>query len=151
MKAPLVIIFFTLVLGLSAACGGNNNQQAGPSPVLVTENFTGTLNPMGTAMHTFTVNYGGNYSDASITINSLTAVSDGSAKAITIGVGFGNVNVGVCTLSSQYTNPAAPLNTELATSVQPFIAGPYCVQVFDNPASPTVPEPLTYAITVKHF
>jgi len=64
------------------------------------------------------------------------------------GVGFGTLNLGVCT--PVLTNPAATIGGELPTNTSPFVTGTYCVQVFDNPAAPTVPEPLTYSITVKH-
>jgi hypothetical protein len=110
--------------------------------------FTGTINPLGTASHSFTVAYAGG-SNASITVNSLVTVANQTSQAITIGVGFGTLNLGVCTPA--ITNPAATIGTELPTSTSPFGNSTYCVQVFDNPAAPTVPEPLTYSITVKHY
>jgi hypothetical protein len=146
-----------LVLGLMLAvstangCGGTTAAAASPSAVLSTDSFTGTISPLGAASHTFTVNYSGAYTNASLTVTSLTTVASAAAQAITVGVGFGTSNLGVCTRSSTYTNPAAPLNTELPTTGSPFIAGVYCVQVFDNPDSSTVTEPLNYAITVKHY
>jgi len=136
-----------------AACGGSNNPAAPTTPaaVLATETFTGTISPLGTAFNSFTVNYAGSNSDASITVTSLTTVASGTPQAITIGIGFGTVNLGVCTRSASYTNPAAPLNTELTTTGMPFSAGSFCVQVFDNTSAPTVTEPLNYSITVKHY
>ncbi len=134
---------------VSFACGGST--PTAPTPVLTTENFTGTITPLGAKSHTFNVNFAENYSDSSFTLTSLTAVADATPRAITIGVGFGSVSVGVCTRAAQYSNPATPLNTELPTTGGVFIAGQYCISVFDNPAAPTVTEPLNYAITVKHY
>ncbi len=113
--------------------------------------FTGIIRPLGTDSHQFTVNYTAAQSDASVKVTSLTSVATGAPANITIGVGFGNTNVGVCTISSTVTNVAAPLNTELPTTGEPFVAGPYCVEIFDNPAAPTVTEPLNYSLTVSHF
>ena len=49
------------------------------------------------------------------------------------------------------TVAAAAIGAEVATTTSPFLAGGYCVLVFDNPAAPTVTEPLTYSIKVNHF
>ena len=148
IRRALGIVLFSCV---AAASCNQSATMVTPSPVLATETFTGTINPLGSVSHSFTVTYASANSDASITVNSLVTVTSGSAQAITIGVGFGTLNVGVCTRATAYTNAAAPLNTELATSGSPFAAGSFCVQVFDNPDAPTVAEPLTYSITVKHY
>ncbi len=137
--------------GLLVSTCSNNNTATTPSAVLATENLTGTISPLGTASNNFTVNYSAAYSNASITVTSLKTVADGTPQAITIGVGFGSTNLGVCTRSATFSNGAAPLNAELPTTGSPFIAGVYCVQIYDNPDSPTVTEPLTYAVTVKHY
>ena len=139
-------------LGLAQACGGSTaTAPSTPAAVLTTETFSGTIVPLGTASHTFTVNYAAANSDASVTVTSLTAVSTGAAQTTTIGLGFGTPNLGVCSRATNYTNPTAPLNTELLTNGMPFIAGSFCVQIFDNTSSPTVTEPLNYSLTVKHY
>lgn len=121
-----------------------------PTPTLETETFSGTLAPLGVASHTFNVAYGGT-SDASVTVTRLVAASDSSDRAITIGVGFGSVNVGVCTRAAAYTNPKADLNVELNTNGGAFPAGQWCVAIFDNTDAPTVTEPLLYTMVVKHY
>jgi hypothetical protein len=78
-------------------------------------------------------------------------VANATPQPITIGVGFGEISVGVCTRLGSLSNPAAPLNTELPTTGGVFSPGTFCVQVFDNPVSPTVTEPLNYTITVRHY
>ena len=138
------------LFGAGSAVSFGNGNTAAPTPLPITDKFTGTIAPLGTDSHNFTVVYSG-YSDASFTITSLTTVADGTTPAISIGVGFGTTNVGVCTRSAGFTNPSAPLATELSTTGTPFTPGVFCIQVFDNPDSPTVTEPLNYAITVKHY
>jgi len=145
-----LFFFFVLLIGASG-CGSNSTTPTTPTPVTptqVSDTFTGTIAPLGTDTHNFTVTYTAG-SNASITINSLVTVADQTPQSITIGVGFGYLNLGVCTVV--LTNPAAPLGTELATTSQPFSNGTFCVQVFDNTAAPTVLEPLTYSLTVKHY
>jgi hypothetical protein len=141
-----------IIVGAAVGCGGNTpSAPSTPAAVLNTESFSGTIAPGGTASNAFTVLYSAAYSDASVTIMSLTTVADGTAQPITIGIGFGTTSLGVCSRASQYSNPTAPLNTELQTSGAPFIAGTFCVQLFDNPNAPTVTEPLNYTISVKHY
>lgn len=146
-----VTIGLLLGTGSMAGCGGSSPTVPTPTAVLSTEVFTGTIAPLGTASHPFTVNYAAAYSDASITVTALATVGNGTPQSITIGVGFGTTNLGVCTRAAGYSNVAAPLNTELPTSGTPFIAGLFCVQLFDNPAVPTVTEALSYSITIKHY
>lgn len=138
------------LLGAGAAISCGNGNTTSPTALPIVDKFTGTIAPLGTDSHNFTIVYSG-YSDASFTVTSLTTVADGTTPSISIGVGFGTTNVGVCTRSTGFTNPSAPLNAELATTGTPFTPGLYCIQVFDNPDSPTVTEPLNYAITVKHY
>ena len=146
------IVFMMSLLyaaGASTTCGSTTEPT--PAPTLSTEVFTGTVSPAGTASHIFTVNYTDGSSDAAVTVTSLTSVATGAAQSMTIGIGFGSVSVGACSRSASLSNAAAPLNTELPTTNTPFVAGQYCVQIYDNPDSPTVQEPLTYSITVRHY
>lgn len=142
-----------LAAAATASCGSGTTPitPTTPAAVLATEVFTGVIVPLGTASHSFTVTYATAYSDASLTVTSLATVADGTAAPVTIGVAFGTTSLGVCTRSTTYVNPAGPYNVELPTTGAPFIAGTFCVQLFDNPAAPTVTEPLNYSITVKHY
>lgn len=133
---------------LTAGCG---DSPTAPSATLETETFTGTLSPLGLSSHAFTVQYGYAYSDASVTVTRLVTVADGSERQISVGVGFGTVNVGSCTRAAALTNATAPYNVELPTNGSPFVAGPYCIAIFDNLDAPTVTEPLTYTLVVKHY
>jgi hypothetical protein len=118
-----------------------------PIPVLATDTFTGTLAQLGKDSKTFTVNYTGDYSDASVTVNSLTT-GGGTALSTTIGIAFGSIAFDTsCTPSSTLTATAATLGQEMRTPVA-FYAGRYCVLIFD---SGTLPEAVTYSLTVKHY
>ena len=136
---------FVLMIGGLAGCRSN-----GPTPNEVSDSFTGVLAPLGTNSHNFTITLT-SFSDASITIDTLTSVATGAAQTITVGVGFGNLNTGTCARLAGLTNTAAPINVELATTGLPFAAGTFCVQIFDNPDAPTVTEPLNYKLTVRHY
>jgi hypothetical protein len=137
-----------LMIGLAAGCG---DSPTAPTATVVTETFSGTLSPLGISIHTFNVNYAEAYSDASVTVTRLATVADGSERQISVGVGFGTISVGVCTRAAALTNATAPYNVELPTNGSPFLAGPFCVAVFDNTDAPTVTEPLLYTLTVKHY
>ena len=146
---PLAVLALLACVPAAGACG----RKIGPSeiPTLTTETFAGTLQPLGTSSHSFTVRYLVTSTDASVTVTSLTAVSSNSPANVTIGVAFGNANTGVCTRAPSYTNVAARLNEAVRTVDVPFTGGVYCVQIFDNPANPTVTEPLNYSLSVTHY
>jgi hypothetical protein len=139
------------MLMLPVLAAGCSDSPTAPSATLETETFTGTLSPLGLSSHAFNVQYGSAYSDASVTVTRLVTVADGSERQISVGVGFGTVNVGSCTRAAALTNPTAPYNVELPTNGSPFLAGTYCIAIFDNTDAPTVTEPLTYTMVVKHY
>ena len=149
VQRSTVIVALLVAVSASGAC----SRKLGPSdiPTVSSDTFTGVITPLGESSHTFIVNYTVGYTDADVTVTSLTAVSNGAPQAITIGVAFGNIAGGVCTKAPSYTNPVTQLNTVVRTEDVPFLAGPFCVQIFDNPAGPTVTEPLNYSLTVRHY
>jgi hypothetical protein len=144
---------FALGVGLFvfvAACGSPTV----PTPIQKVENFTGTLQPLGTDTKPFTVSYSQSTSDLSVTINSLTTVAGSTpVTGITIGVAFGAPSGTSCAIQVQA--PAAPLGQELFAP-NGASAGNYCVVIFDCPTGTTgctsmLTEPVTYAMTVKHY
>jgi hypothetical protein len=145
----LISVTLLTVLVVAGGCGSSSPTQASIAPTIVSDTFTGTINPMGTDSHNFTVTYAAAATNASVTVTSLASVADQTPQAITIGVGFGYLNLGVCNV--QLSNPAATIGTELPTTTSPFQSGTYCVQIFDNQAAPTVSTPMTYGLTVKHY
>jgi hypothetical protein len=151
-RSPGLIAPCILFAALTAGCG--DDSPTAPTPVLQTENFTGTLQPLGVDFKTFTVAYTQGATDLSITINSLSTVSSSTpVTGITIGVGIGTVVTNACAV--QVTAPAANLGQELFAP-NGASAGSYCVQVSDCPATATgctstLPEAVSYTMTVKHY
>lgn len=136
----------TALIGFLAGC---KKDPVIPTPVLETQEFTGTLSPGGTNIHTFTVSFAYSGTDASVTLKSLTGPS--GAVSTTIGLGFGTLGFdGSCTRSSAATVAAANIGQEYATSGGLFGAGNYCISVFDAGTLAAVGA-LNYAITVKHY
>ena len=151
MRSAVRLSTILILLVSISACG----RKIGPSeiPIQTTETFTGTIGPQGASHHAFTVNYAVTFTDATLTLTSLTKVSDGSVPAISVGLAFGNTNStgSVCTRAPSYTRVAVSVNQPLPTVDVPFINGLYCVQIFDNPAVPTITEPLNYTLQVVHY
>jgi hypothetical protein len=140
-----------VALCAAAACNKETPTEPTPEAVIITDVFTGVIAPLGTNTHSVTVVYTYAATNASAIVTSLTSVADGTSKPVTIGLGFGTVNLGACTRVASVTNPVAPFNQELFVPEGTFGPGLYCFQVFDNPAAPTVTEPLNYSITVRHY
>ena len=70
-----------------AACGGSSgssNSITAPSAVVTTDTFTGTVDPGGTKVHTFTVTTPGAVS--------ITMTAAGPPATISMGLGIGNPN-----------------------------------------------------------
>jgi hypothetical protein len=140
-----------MLLTLAAGC---NESPTAPTPVLQTETFTGTLQPLGTDFKTFTIAYAQGATDLSVSINTLTTVAGSTpVTGITIGIGFGAVSGATCSLQIQ--TPVAALGQELFAP-NGASAGTYCVQIFDCPTgttgcSSTLTEAVTYSMTVKHY
>ena len=140
-----------ILLGLITSC---NSTPTAPTPVLQTETFTGTLQPLGLDVKTFAVVYTQSSTDLSVIINSLTTVTGSSpVTGITMGIGFGAISGSTCSLQVQ--TPVATLGQELfaPNGASP---GTYCVQIFDCPTgttgcTSTLTEAVTYSMTVKHY
>ena len=83
---------FTLVavaLTLGTGCGS----ATAPSPTLLTDTFTGTLQPLGSDFKTFSITYNQSSSDLSVSVDSLKTVANSTpVTGITIGIGFGAVS-----------------------------------------------------------
>src|SRR5262245_24401989 len=135
---------------VASVAGCKKKAPVAPDPVEATDTFTGTVSPGGQAFHQFNVTYSYATSGAGVTVTSLTTVANGTPQTSTIGISFGSINFGVCT--PVISNPTVALNTEVLTNSDTFL-GPstYCVRIYDNPAAPTVTEPLNYSFKVRHY
>jgi hypothetical protein len=135
-------------LSFGAAIAAGCGQPTAPSPILASDLFTGTIAVQGSDTKSFVVAYDKEFSDGSVTVTAISKAADATPLAITIGVGFGVTAAdGSCVRDPTFSAAAAAIGQELvATGV--FFAGTYCVQVFD---AGTLTEPVTYALTVRHY
>jgi len=134
------LIALVACLAISAGCDNSGDSTStGPSLPLTTDTFTGTLDPLGTAFHPFTVAQAG---ELDIT---LTAV--GPPPTIFMGLGIGTLSSdsASCSLDTRF-------NVVVQASMTPQIpvnagAGRYCVQIVDvgNQTGQ-----VSYTITVAH-
>ena len=118
-----------------------------PSPVLVNENFNGTLAVGGTGTHNFTVTTAQGSSDGAVRVVSLTSAA-GTAVSTTIGVGFGSIEAdGSCRRSTVLVTTTATIGVRLVAPAA-FLNSEYCVQIFD---AGTLTEPVNYSLNVEHY
>jgi hypothetical protein len=124
----------------AAACGGSSNPTTvtAPTGTVVTQTFTGTIQPGGASNDPFTVTVAGTVS--------ITLVSAGPPATITMGLGVGNPSsTGTCAFIQGGTTTATAGSTAQLSGQ--LGAGSYCVAVVDigNAAGP-----ITYTVTVAH-
>jgi hypothetical protein len=127
-------------LGMATACGGsssNTSSVLAPTGTLVTDTFSGTVQPGGVDFNPFTITTGG-------TVN-VTLVSAGPPPTITMGLGIGTPSAGTCVLLSGASTAATASSTAQLTGT--LSAGSYCVEVLDvgNAAGP-----IAYTVAVAH-
>jgi hypothetical protein len=132
---------------LAAACGGSSDATTvtAPTGTVVTETFTGTLNPpvngvLQANIHTFTVTTAGG------SIN-VTLVSAGPPSTIQVGLGLGNPSsTGTCSFIPGFVQQTSAGSTaQISGAGAP--AGAYCVAVGDIG---NVLQPVSYTVTVAH-
>jgi len=134
-----------LVAAVGAAC---SDPPTAPTPVLISDTFTGTVAPAGLDAKSFVVTYQADYSDASVRITAINTVANATPLTITLGVGFGIVAAdGSCARDPNFSSAAAVIGQEL-TATGVFLNGTYCIQVFD---AGTLTEPVAYALTINHY
>jgi hypothetical protein len=127
-----------LLAPLAAACGSNNSPTTptAPSPVAVTEQFSGTLTPNGGRTHDFAVQQAG-----TVTVR-LSALTPEDAV---LGLSLGTWNGVLCQVI--LPNDKATLNTAVTGTAQN--TGLFCARVYD--AAGTLTRDVDYTIDVTHF
>lgn len=124
-------------LAASFGCGGGEDSPTAPTPTVIIETFSGTLEPSGSLVHPFRVSVAGQVDVL------LTAVQPNSTLSLTVGVGtWDGTN---CTVVTSNFN--ARIGT-IAISGN-ALAGDFCVRVSDSariPADTTA----SYAVQVNH-
>lgn len=131
-----------VVVTAAAACGGSstNSSVVAPAATVVTETFTGTVDPLGTKVHSFSVTAPGQVS--------VTMTAAGPPATITMGLGLGNPDsAGNCIFLSGATTQAVANTTTPQLSGTLSSSGAYCIAIGDigNAAGP-----ITYSVTVSH-
>ena len=110
-----------------------------PTTPLVTENFSGTVQPGGNDAHSFTVTS----NNAAITLGMTSA---GPPATIAMGFGIGQTVSGSCQLlSGGFGTYAASASPQLSGTIP---TGTYCVMVYDvgNQAAA-----ITYTVVIQHY
>jgi len=125
-----------LALAVMTACGDDDPvTPTTPTPTLVTEVFSGTLNPNSAATHTFTAASGGTVS--------VTLTTIGPDSTTIAGLALGEWNGTACT--ERIANDSAVQTTVIIGSASQ--AGQLCVRVRDVGR---FVEPTSYEVTVLH-
>jgi hypothetical protein len=125
-----------LAIAAMMACGDDDPvTPTTPTPTLVTEVFTGTLNPNSAATHTFTAASGGTVS--------VTLTTIGPDSAMIAGLALGEWNGTAC--AERIANDAAVQTTVIIGSASQ--AGQLCARIRDVGR---FVEPTSYEVTVLH-
>jgi len=122
---------------LAGACGSTTVPVA-PTPVIITDTYSGTLIPASAGVFTFTTLSGG------AVITTLTALGPDSTK--TVGLSLGTFNGVVCTVTLDNIAASQGFSFNATTSS----VGTYCVRIYDNGNTTTDGVPYTFTITVAH-
>jgi hypothetical protein len=110
-----------------------------PTTAVVTENFSGTVQPGSNDAHSFTVTT----NNAAI---SLTLTSVGPPSTIAMGFGVGQTVAGSCQLlSGGYGTYSASTTPQLSGTIG---SGTYCVMVYDVGNQSAA---ITYTVVVSHY
>jgi hypothetical protein len=133
----LVRLLLVIAVGCGAAACDNGDIIVDPTPPIVTETFTGTVNRNGLQQHTFVATARG-------TVKATIAAIEPSSSPV-VGFSMGTWDGAVCT--AVMTNRFATTSSSLSGAVVGITS--LCVQIFD--ASGEVPEdaPVSYTITVE--
>ena len=120
------------------ACDSETTTPPAPTPIIISETYSGTLIPASAGTFTFTTLTGG------AVISTLTKVGPDNTK--TVGFSLGTYGGGVCTV---ILDNAAAIEGFLFTAATSSI-GTYCVRIYDNGSVTTDNIPYTFTITVSH-
>jgi len=137
------------VLGLvllAAACSDSKITGIPVAPDLTPpgalESFSGTLEPQGISLHTFTVAQTGNVQVTLIGV--VPQLVPGPSAPITVGLGIGTPSgLGTCLVLYQVSAQPGTAAQIIGTAT----AGPDCITIFDVG---NLTQPVNYTVTVAH-
>jgi len=139
--------FVAALVLLIAACGQSDTSTSTTEPSTTAppssvEAFSGTLQPTGTNLHSFTVRETG-YVEITL-IGVVPQLGTGPSAPITLGLGIGTPSgTGTCMVLYQVNAQAGTAAQIIGTAT----AGPDCLTVFDVG---TLSQPVNYTVTVAH-
>ena len=132
---------------LTAACSGSDTSTSTTAPSAsalpaAVEAFSGTLQPQGTNLHTFTVAQTG-YVEVTL-IGVVPQFAAGPSAPVTVGLGIGTPSgTGTCLVLYQVNAKAGSAAQIIGTAT----AGPDCLSIFDVG---NLTQPVNYTVTVAH-
>jgi hypothetical protein len=142
-RLRLCLPLAVLTLAVSA-CGGSSSDSSltSPSatPTLVTENFSGSIDQFGTAVHPFAVTVSGGSLTAGFT-------NVGPLATLALGMGIGTWDGTTCSLSIVQNDNARAGYVALSGTAT---AGNYCIRVYDSGNIPDAGS-ATYTLQVMHY
>lgn len=128
-------LIVAVALAVSAAACGDDATPTSPT-VTVTDDFSGTLVPLGTNTHTFTVKAAGT---VTVMLNSVTPLA-----TLAIGVSIGSWDGTNCGVLAANGNARVSTTSVLSGTANP---ANFCLQVYD---SGNLTGDITYALQVTH-
>ncbi len=136
MSRSISVTFTLLAAALAVACNNNNTTSpTAPTPVSVTESFSGTLTVNGATTFPFTVQQTG---AVSATLNTLS--TDGAV----VGLSLGTWNGAACQIIIANDNAAQGITVN-GTAAS---TGNFCTRVYDVGK---IAAPVDFTITVTHY
>jgi len=134
----LVMLLMTVALPLCSACGSSSGTTpVTPAPVTTTEDFTATLDQLGSMTHAFSVAAAGTVQVKFTDVEPLA----------TMGLGVAVTTGGTACGSDIAQNTNAKSGTTALTGTA--AVGSYCIRVFDAGNIP-VDTTVTYTVEVTH-
>jgi hypothetical protein len=130
-----LLLVLPLALGVSG-CGDNTDTITVPTPVEVTESYSGTVGQGGVSYHVIAAKVG----TVTMTMNSI-----GPDPAATLGMSIGVLNSIAC--ASVMDNPTAQAGSQLVGTATG--ATTLCVKLYD-PGTFTVDQSVNYEIWLKY-
>lgn len=131
------MLLVTAALSLCSACGSAANSLAVPTPVTTTEDFTSTLDQLGSVTHAFSV----------ATTGTVQVKLTDVEPLATMGLGVAVTTGGTACGSDIAQNNNAKSGTTALTGTA--AVGSYCIRVFDAGNIPADTE-VTYTVEVTH-
>lgn len=138
------IAFALLAIGASGCSTGTGDPQAlsGPTPALITETFSGSIQKNSANVHSFAVT-----SSGSPLLAGFTSISPASVSTLGLGLGVWDTATSTCGLNQSQTDSAHIGSTALNGTAD---SGSYCVRIYDSGGIPdnTTAE---YSVQVQHY